>query len=426
MKNIALFCFDCLRADEFPLFWETLCAESDAANQMSSYQFDKHFSTSPWTYPASNSMLTGLYPQNHGAVQSGSYRHSVREPWPNPALDSMPNGFSLLSQRGYYTIGISAIYWALNEYCDYSTADCIIRSEKQNLDYKNAPADWVVETAKRRITDAEAKPWFLFCHLSDLHRPYDLEIAKRFSDVTDKFLPGVEAWGVEEELKNSDQPAEFKRQKLELYRGLVRYSATRLALFFEYLESIDQLENTTVILTADHGEEFWEHWNIEVLRYNCGYRSQKKWLLGTGHGHTMFDELLHIPLLVINPPAKIPAHKTSSLTSHVDILPTLLEIANTKKEVDVDGLSLFSSNIHKTIWSEAILYGYEKKALIRPEAKTIFAPYEGFVDQYDRTDFKEVSPKSETVDNVVEVNDLIKSYCERYDAKPLLFDIESK
>ena len=81
----------------------------------------------------------------------------------------------------------------------------------------------------------------------------------------------------------------------------------------------------TVALTSDHGEEFWEH----------GTR---------GHGKTLFEETLRVPLILRYPPAVEAGRRVDRPVQGVDIVPTLLELAGVPIPAAVDGHSLLSSS----------------------------------------------------------------------------------
>ena len=98
--------------------------------------------------------------------------------------------------------------------------------------------------------------------------------------------------------------------------------------------------------------------------------------MGTGHGHTLFNEIIHVPLVLINPHLKISENILKSPTSTIDIFPSILDILGVKPDFELDGFSLLREHQNREILSESILYGYEKKALIYDTFKHIYSPYE--------------------------------------------------
>lgn len=368
--------------------------------------FESAFTTSPWTHPASNSLLTGLYPHNHGARHRGRYRRTVRDPWPSPLSESSSTIFTHLKSAGYYTLGISTIFWALNEKCTYTGCDKIIRSEKQDLSYRNIKAEWVMKVFEDIFkNEIRQKSFFAYLHLSDLHRPFDLQLALDNSIEPIQLLKGIEEWHLEPYLHEPDNITCFKANKIKLYNALISYVLKQIDRLVEFLDRQDMLSNTTIIITADHGEEFWDHEEFQKEHYDCGYRSQKQWLIGTGHGHTLFNELTHIPLLLINPGFSMQDSDAQLPVSLVDIYPTILEIAGIEVEQLPDGVNLKTPSCQREILIESTLYGYEKKAVVRGSQKYIYSPYEDHFAAYDLAS----DPSEECADMTTE-NPAVRSH----------------
>lgn len=410
MNNIAIFVIDCLRYDDSSILKKALGEVLNNIEYSYLNVFENCYATSSWTYPTTNSILTGLYPYAHGAKQSGAYKHSVREPWPNPLLRNRDNLFCILNANKYETIGISTIFWALNEQCNYNGIDHLLRSEKQDLDYRNVPASWVINNAKNIIKKIDKKPWFLYAHLADLHRPYDLKIAQETSKFDIEILDGIDTWDLNAYITDPKKLTLFKKNKRALYQSLIRYVANQISQFIRFLDHLGHLENTTLFITADHGEEFWDHEQEEKEFYNCGYRSESDHQLGIGHGHTLYNELIHVPLMAINPPGQLNTNKKHEIISHLDLYPTILEIADIAHANNGHGYSLYSKERHNRLLSEAILYGFEKKALISNTHKVIFSPYEGFVEIYDRVgDMAEKNPERRRYTDKANSEELLKT-----------------
>jgi arylsulfatase A-like enzyme len=105
------------------------------------------------------------------------------------------------------------------------------------------------------------------------------------------------------------------------YDGAVAYMDACLQTIFTGLESLDLVENTIVVLNSDHGETLYDH--------DCYFDH-----------HGMYDQTLHVPL-ILRYPGRIPAGKrVAGYNSHKDLLPTLLELAGIESEIAFDGRSL--------------------------------------------------------------------------------------
>jgi len=107
------------------------------------------------------------------------------------------------------------------------------------------------------------------------------------------------------------------------YDGAVAYMDACLQTIFTTLENLNLVENTIVVLNSDHGETLYDH--------DCYFDH-----------HGMYDQTLHVPL-ILRYPGKIPAGKrVAGYNSHKDLLPTLLELAEIESEIAFDGKSLLS------------------------------------------------------------------------------------
>src|SRR4029077_13947160 len=92
-----------------------------------------------------------------------------------------------------------------------------------------------------------------------------------------------------------------------LYDAEVTYHDRALGSFIERLKKLGLYDTTLFVVTADHGEEFYDHNSF-------------------GHGHSMYQELIHVPL-VLRFPALIPPSRIRETVSTVDIAPTVLSAA---------------------------------------------------------------------------------------------------
>jgi arylsulfatase A-like enzyme len=305
--------------------------------------FEQNYSAAPWTLPSHASIFTGLHPNTH------------RTGWERPRLsDGVANVGTLayndyqtlaeeLSLMGYDTCGVSEKAWLSAEsglsqgfesYWDYSNP--LLHESflgKRVFDrYRHKlgmalpePFDKggskVVNTALAwldgdRARD-ESRPFFLFMNLNEAHDPY--EPPEEFWSM---FLPEDLA------LEDTQPPvlrsdvllhrevlqgiSEISAEQMELYQALydaeIFYQDTLLGRLFDGLQELGVKDDTLIIITSDHGEEFGE---IEGR---------------VGHQLSLSDRLLHVPLIV-RFPALVPAgRRVPSLSSTIDIFPTILQM----------------------------------------------------------------------------------------------------
>ncbi len=128
-------------------------------------------------------------------------------------------------------------------------------------------------------------------------------------------------------------------------------------------------DSTILIVTGDHGEEFWEHTDLEAAHF---YRQNP--VHGFGHGHSVFDELIQVPLLMTGP---LPDTKPAHLVSTVDIVPIIVDLLGITHKMRFHGQNIFESDGEKPLLSEASAIGYEKKVLVVGRYKLIYSRDDG-------------------------------------------------
>jgi arylsulfatase A-like enzyme len=164
------------------------------------------------------------------------------------------------------------------------------------------------------------------------------------------------------------------RQYVEaLYDSEIREVDTSLGRFFEHLEQRGLLDNTIVILTSDHGEEFWDHGSCE-------------------HVKTVYNELLRVPLFLRLPggPALI---QQSPVAASISILPTVLDALALPIPPGLDGKSLLDAD-PRMIFSESQFH-YDGEHLrhfsvVKDDLKLMIDANQGTAELYDlRADRRE-------------------------------------
>ncbi len=161
--------------------------------------------------------------------------------------------------------------------------------------------DWIVQRGNR--------PFFLFLHTFQVHHPLSPPLAYR-----EFFL--------DDEIEKSEEHIQIARYDQE-----IRFVDDQMALFWTKLEDRGLTQNTILVLVSDHGDEFWEH----------GER---------GHGALPYEEVLEIPLIVIGPEVAKGSRSQRPL-HHIDLMPTILELANIPIPEHVLGTS-FAGAVHGT------------------------------------------------------------------------------
>jgi arylsulfatase A-like enzyme len=171
-------------------------------------------------------------------------------------------------------------------------------------------------------------PFFLFLHYMDVHTPYrppaefnlfakDRRSSEVLRDLGVKSVLDLQRASRKGPLPMS--PADRDRL-IDLYDGEIRALDAHLGELLRRLE--ERFPDTVVVLTSDHGEEFLEHG-------------------GFGHGDTLYEEVLHVPLIVAG--AGVPSGaRVPAVVSLVDVTPTLLERVGAPVPAGLDGRSLLA------------------------------------------------------------------------------------
>jgi arylsulfatase A-like enzyme len=142
-----------------------------------------------------------------------------------------------------------------------------------------------------------------------------------------------------------------------LYIGEVRYIDNKIGQLMEKIEALGLADNTFVILTSDHGEEFWEHEGIL-------------------HGGTLYQEVMNVPLLMRLPGVIPEGSRLRPLVRVIDIMPTILTLQGISFEEHIQGRDLMpvilgEEKEDRESFSESLLYFGEKKAVFDGRYKLI-------------------------------------------------------
>jgi arylsulfatase A-like enzyme len=262
----------------------------------SALRFERAYSVAPWTMPAVTSMITGLYPSSHGLTE-------IKRMLPAEATTLA----ELLTANDYVT-GAVISHHLIGAKKGFDQG--YRRFVEQESGHKRVSTPWVTTSAVKllRSLATRKKPFFLFVHYFDPHFNYLPHDEYRYAAERAGTLDGDETI---EEVRN--RLAELTPEEVtflrDLYDGEVRYTDDGIGALFDTLDELGIADDTVVVFTADHGEEFME----------------RGWL---GHTRTLYDELVHVPLLV-----RIPGERARSLDTPVStasLAATILELTGTE------------------------------------------------------------------------------------------------
>jgi arylsulfatase A-like enzyme len=293
--RVVLISIDTLRADHLGCYGYAR-ATSPTLDRIArrGLLFEDVTSTCPWTLPAHASLLTGLYPRRNGV-------RTRRDRLPA----DVPTLAEVFREHGFVTGAIVNCHWL-------SEANGLHRGFDDftyvREDVKQVAPSAVGERARQWLTAHAGAPFFLFLHYYDVHSDYRSlphyqdQFVRPYRGATDgSTLQLIAARYGHLKLDKADI-----EHLVDLYDASIRQLDDGIARLFGVLEENGLLEDTLVIITADHGEEFLEHG-------------------GVLHGQTHFQENVHVPLIVCGP--GVPRDRRQGyMTSLVDVPATILGI----------------------------------------------------------------------------------------------------
>lgn len=320
---VILISIDTLRADHLGCYgYERDTSPAIDALARDSIRFSRAFSQSSWTLPSHVSLMTSQYPSTHRVTDD---RFALPEEATTLA--------DALQGAGYHTAGfvtwiyVSEVYGFAQGFDEFRTL--IDRPQLEPASGRGAfPAQEAVSTVKSWLTQNQADPFFLFVHLFDPHMDYDppAPYDTLFDPEYEGFATGQYRWMQPYIAGLNEFPLDIRprdREHVEaLYDGEIRYVDRQIEGLLTAIDEAVGLDRCLVILTSDHGEEFGEHGSME------------------GHGWTLYDEIVHVPLLV-RLPARDRAGTTVDLPVElIDVAPTILAQLGLKAPDPFQGHSL--------------------------------------------------------------------------------------
>jgi arylsulfatase A-like enzyme/predicted Zn-dependent protease len=289
--NLVLVTLDTVRADRLPAYgYAGIATPALDALAREGVRFTSAATTVPFTLPAHSSILTGVYPP----------RHSVRENVGYALGEGTPTVAERLRAGGYATAGFVSAFvldsrWGIGRGFDTYFDDFdpgtiaganLAAAQRDGAETVAAAVRWL----DGRPPD---KPFFLWLHLYDAHDPY------------------------------TPPEPHASRYPGRPYDAEIAYVDELVGRFRDALAARGLLPRTALAVTADHGEGLGDH------------REQY-------HGFFVYDTTVHVPLLVRLPGGELAGRTVDTAVSHVDLAPTLLELAGLPPADGLDGESLLA------------------------------------------------------------------------------------
>jgi len=342
--NILLYVIDALRADHLGCYGygRPTSPHLDRLAQ-EAILFENAFANATWTRASAGAILTSTYPSVHGALHSSaafaprtptlaeSLRRQGMRTW---GVSAMANVSSFLGfDRGFETfldlykepaLVAKREVVEIPRFGEFNAAQSMVMPLAEDVNAYATP-----------LLESGAAPFFLFTWVIDPHNPYwppegyRQFLDPRYRGKMDGSLASIRA---------ARTPQDMARL-MDLYDGEVLYTDHCFGQLRAKLEERGLWDDLLVIVTSDHGQAFNEHGHML-------------------HAHIPYEELLRVPLIV-KPPRSRAFRRTriAEMVSHVDLAPTILDLAGFAPEAAHQGRSLLplldaAGEINAYVYSE--------------------------------------------------------------------------
>ena len=298
--------------------------------------FDQAISASGWTLPAVASLLTGTWPTLHKAT--GKITRMT------PITPDLPVAAEVFRDGGFETLAfVNAAFLSPLLGLDRGF-DVFDHRHAYNKEIRRA--DETVDAALGAISQRRGKRLFVLVHIFDAHLDYDAPEPHSYQFTAGRQSPPIPL-GMHSVRAMGDTPLQADADYVRgLYRGEVSFMDRAVGRLVDGLEELGLWDQTTFVLTSDHGEEFWDHDGFE-------------------HGHTLYDELIRVPLILRQADGSEAGRRVSDQVRVLDVLPTLFDIAGLETPPTFAGRPLQpllhgESEEPRIAFSEGTLYGSDR------------------------------------------------------------------
>ncbi len=285
------------------------------------------------------SLLTSLHPISHGVLDEASV-----------LSDAALTITEILANDGYATRFYNGGNIYLHRRFNFGQG-----FERTFYRY-GADAPEVVDAFLSDLSGLRNRPFFAYLHFMDVHTPYN------------RNPRSVAAWGGEDPAlepgggglasPSSELPEAGRVVLRRIYDAQIRETDEQIGRVLDALRTAGLRHDTYVVFTADHGEEFWEHERF-------------------GHAHTVYEELLHIPLVLAGP--GLAPRRIATRVRIVDVFPTALELLGLPLPEGIEGVALPTgpgAGPDRPVFAMASVFGIAILGLLDGTDKVVTGPVE--------------------------------------------------
>jgi len=267
--NVLLLVVDALRADHVGCYGyiRDTTPNVDALAAQATV-FDRAYSVAPWTTPSMATLFTSLPPREHGITN-----------WKQPLAPERLTISEHMQHQGYHTIGVvSHLVFrptrGFHQGYDFYDFSVLKKGPSRDVSTAEEVTDIMIRALSERPTD---KPFFAWAHYFDPHNRY-----------------------------MQHPEFHFGKKAIDRYDSEIAFADHHIGRLLDWIREQQLDQNTIIVFTADHGEEFQDHG-------------------GSMHTKTLYEEVLRIPLIIHAPGLK--PGRVNRVVAQSSIAPTILSLA---------------------------------------------------------------------------------------------------
>jgi arylsulfatase A-like enzyme/Flp pilus assembly protein TadD len=301
---VILISIDTLRADHLPAYgYQQVETPALDALRRDGILFERAYATTPLTFPSHSTLLTGVLPATHGVRDNVGYKLDAAK----IGSGELPFLPQILKRAGYATGGAVSAY-VLQGKTGISTGfdfyeDGIEFRTGTGLGGLQRPGGETLSISRPWLESVKDKPFFFFFHIYEPHSPYA-------------------------------PPEPYASKFASKYDGEIATADHIVGELFDELKRLDVYDKALVVLLSDHGEGLGEHGEDE-------------------HGVFLYNEAIHVPLLLKLPGAQRAGVTTARPVQLLDVAPTVLGLLGLGVPKAMTGVSLLAENVPpRRIYSE--------------------------------------------------------------------------
>jgi len=301
---VILISIDTLRADHLPAYgYKQVETPALDALRSDGILFERAYSTTPLTFPSHSTLLTGVLPAVHGVRDNVGYNLDAAK----IGSGKLPFLPEILKKGGYATGGAVSAY-VLQGKSGIATGfdfyeDGIEFRSGTGLGGLQRPGSETLSVSRPWLESVKDKPFFFFFHIYEPHSPYT-------------------------------PPEPYASRFASKYDGEIATADHIVGELLEELKRLDVYDKALIVLLSDHGEGLGDHGEDE-------------------HGVFLYNEAIHVPLLLKLPGAQRGEATTARPVQLLDVAPTVLGLLGLEVPKTMPGVSLLAENVPpRRIYSE--------------------------------------------------------------------------